>query len=184
LAILRQLKSFCIANFSRPASQRCLYRAIRRGRVTSIVEVGVGPGQRALRMIEIAACRGQSVRYTGIDEFESRSPDRGEGLTLKQAYQRLRTTEAAIQLVPGDPLAALTRAANSLTGTDLLVISADIEAHSLRGAWRYVPRMLHRGSLVYLEEPEAGGIGTRFVRLSAGEVNRLAESQQVRRRAA
>jgi hypothetical protein len=183
LAILRQLKCFCIANFSRPASERCLYRAIRRAGVASIVEVGVGSAQRALRMIEVAAGRGQSVRYTGIDEFESRSADRGAGLTLKQAYQRLRTTEAAIQLVPGDPLAALARAANSLTGTDLLVVSADVQAQSLRSAWRYVPRMLHRQSLVYLEETDSGG-GRRFVRLSAGEINRLAESHQAQHRKA
>ncbi len=187
MAILRQLKCFCVANFSRPASQRCVYRAIRRGRVVNIVELGIGDGTRAVRMIELAMSRlgsdGLSVRYTGIDEFESRGPERGEGLTLKEAHQRLRATGAAIQLVPGDPQAALARAANSLMGTDLLVVSTDVEAESLRGAWRFVPRMLHRGSLVYLEESDPSG-GLRLVRLSAGEVSRLAEAQPAARRRA
>jgi hypothetical protein len=183
LAIFRQLKCFFLANFSHPASHRCLYRAIRRSRIASIVEIGLGSGQRACRMLQLAASGGHRVRYAGIDEFESRGAEQADPLTLKQAYQCLRATGAAVQLVPGDPLTALTRAANSLTGTDLLVISADVEAQSLRGAWRYVPRMLHRGSLVYLEERDARG-APRFVRLSAGEVNRLAESQQAHRKAA
>jgi hypothetical protein len=183
LAILRQLKCFFIANFSRPASQRCLYRAIRRARVSSIVEIGIGWGERAMRMIEVAGCSGKPVRYTGIDAFESRGSESAAGLTLKHAYQRLRATEAAIQLVPGDPLAALSRAANALTATDLLVISADVDAESLRRAWMYVPRMLHRHSFVYLEEMSGDG-GTRFVQLSHGEVNRLAEMQQSCRRKA
>jgi hypothetical protein len=179
LAILRQLKCFFITHFSRPASQRCLYRAIRRHRVSSIVEIGIGRGERALRLVEVAgSATAKQVRYTGIDEFESRSGESAAGLTLKHAYQRLRTTEAAIQLVPGDPLAALMRVANSLTGTDLLVVSAEVDAASLQRAWMYVPRMLHRSSLVYLEEASDDGDGRRFVRLSLGEVNRLAESQQ------
>ena len=181
MAIFRQLKCFCLANFSRPASDRCLYRTIGKNRVASIVEIGIGWGQRALRLIEVAACSGHQVRYTGIDEFESRRSDAAQGLTLKQAYQTLRQTPAAIQLVPGDPLAALTRAANSLTGTDLLVVSLDVQAEALARAWRYVPRMLHRGSLVYVEEACSGG-DRRFVRLAAGEINRLAEAQQEHRR--
>jgi hypothetical protein len=185
LAILRQLKCFFITNFSRPANQRCLYRAIRRQRAQSIVEIGIGWGQRAGRLIEVAAAAtGKQVRYTGIDEFESRSAEGASGLTLKHAYQQLRATGAAIQLVPGDPLAALTRVANSLTGTDLVVISADVDAASLRRAWIYVPRMLHRGSLVYLEESSGNSDSRQFVRLSHGEVNRLAESQQTPHRRA
>jgi predicted O-methyltransferase YrrM len=184
MAILRSLKCFCLANFSRPASDRCLYRAIRKGRVASIVEIGIGQGLRALRMIEMAVCSGRQVRYTGIDEFESRGSDAVEGLTLKHAYQCLRQTQAAIQLVPGDPLAALTRTANSLTATDLLVISCDVDADSLLRAWWYVPRMLHRGSLVYVEESVSGGMERQCVRLAAGEVNRLAELQQTYHRKA
>jgi hypothetical protein len=183
LAILRRLKCFCIANFSQPDSERCLYRAIRRDGASSIVELGLGTARRALRMIEMATTRGQHVRYAGIDEFESRAPDR-PGLTLKQAYQSLRPTGAAIQLVPGDPLTALARVANSLTGTDLLIVSADVDAASLRAAWRYVPRMLHRHSRVYLEEACADGGVRRFVRLSTGEINRLAELYQPHRKAA
>ncbi len=184
MAILRQLKCFCVANFSRPASHRCVYRAIRRGRFASIVELGIGNGSRAFRMIQLAMAGGENVRYTGIDEFELRGPERGEGLTLKRAYQCLRATGAAIQLVPGDPLSALSRAANSLTGTDLVVVSADVDAPSLRSAWRFVPRMLHRSSLVYLEEPDPRGGGLRLVRLSAGEVGRLAEVYQAQHRRA
>ena len=177
LGILRQFKYFFLANFSRPASDRCLYRAIRRHGVANIVEIGMGSGRRARRMIQLASCGNSIVRYTAIDPFESRDAESAPGLSIKEAYQHLRPTGAAIQLVPGDPLSALTRVANSLTGTDLLVVTLDADWESLRHAWRYVPRMLHRRSLVYVEEPGGNGEGSRFVRLALGEVNRLAESQ-------
>ena len=191
MSVIRQVKSFCLANFSKPKSHRRIYRAIRRHSVRKIVEVGMGSGDRAERMIFIAGRRGNLISYTGIDEFEGRAGnvqgDDSPGdapLSLKQAYQRLRPTGAKVQLVPGPPLAALERMANALTGTDLLVLSQGLDARSLQSAWFYVPRMLHRGTVVYLEESLPEG-GTHFVRLAVGEVHHLADhSGKTYRRAA
>lgn len=104
-------------------------------------------------MIEVAASTTPTgeVRYTGIDAFEARSASDGPGLSLKAAHRLLKRTGARIQLVPGDPFAALARIANSVGPTDLVVISHRIEPGSLERAWFYLPRTLHANSLV-LEE--------------------------------
>jgi hypothetical protein len=59
-----------------------------------------------------------------------------------------------------------------LTGTDLLVISSQVDAQSLAAAWFYVPRMLHSGSLVMLEE--AADDGPIWRTLSQLEIAQLA----------
>ena len=70
-------------------------------------------------------------------------------MSLKQAFAALRQPEVKVQLVPGDPNMALRRVANSLTGTDLLLIAADQDRDSLAAAWTWVPRMLTATSLVF-----------------------------------
>ena len=149
-----RLRFFYLSYLSKPVSDRLIYRAIPRRKVLKIVEVGVGRGVRAERMIEAAGFSSPAgqVQYTGIDVFEARSASDGPGLTLKTAHRLLKATGARIRLLPGDPFSALARAANTLMGTDLVVISADQDAHSLARAWFYLPRMLHPRSLVYWEE--------------------------------
>ena len=171
--------------FSKPAGERVLYRAISRHRLRRIVEIGLDRGLRAERMIWAAQRKGKdSVRYTGIDLFETRVSG-AEPLALKQTYHRLRSTGARVQLAPGDPFTALARIANTLTGTDLLVISRspDVDAESLERSWFYIPRMLHAGSQVFVEE--ASEKGTAFRRLAQVEIERLtAKVQRGHRRAA
>jgi hypothetical protein len=94
---------------------------------------------------------GEKVRFTGIDLFEGRD-DQSSGLSLKEAHRLLKACGGRVQLVPGDPLSALSRSANSLQGTDLLVIGADQDETSLKQSWFYVPRMLQDNSIVVIED--------------------------------
>lgn len=180
----RRLKYFQLAYFSRPKSDRAIYRAIRRCRACKIVEMGIGDGRRAERMIRLAQSwsEGRPVRYTAIDPFELRAQEAGPGLSLKNAYRKLKATGARVQVVPGDPLPALARVANSLIGTDLVLISADQDEASLDAAWFYVPRMLHDGSQVLFEEIEDSV--SRWRVLSHAHVRKLAQRQEQRLRAA
>jgi len=141
------------AHFSRPTHERVVYRWIKRKHLTSLIEIGMGSAVRSRRMISIASQFGQSrpVLYTGVDLSEARDCGGAAGVTLKGAFRLLRPTGARFRLVPGDALAALSRHANQLSGTDLLVISADQDPYSLSQAWIYVPRMLHPASVVLLE---------------------------------
>jgi hypothetical protein len=145
------LKSVYLRYLAAPKSDRVLYRAVQSRRIARIVEIGIGRGIRARRLIEMALRTSDEVRYTGIDLFEAR-PAGQRGLTLKEAYTQLRALGAKVQLAPGDPFAALSRVANSLAGTELLVISGDQDAASLARAWFYVPRMLTEKSQVFVEE--------------------------------
>ena len=154
-----RLRVFYLTHLSQPSSDRAVYRAICRQQVRSILELGVGVGQRALRMVELAG-RGVpvgEVRYTGVDPFEGRSEMDGPGLALKTAHRLLKATGARIQLVPGEIPAALARTANMLGPIDLLVIAGRLPPQQLAQAWFYVPRLLREQSQVFLEKFLPGG---------------------------
>lgn len=167
-----RLKYLHLAYFSKPVADRAIYRAIRKLRPRSIVEIGLGTGVRAVRMIAVAArYRPQDrIDYTGIDLFEAGNA----GLSLKSAYRDLMASGGRIKLVPGDPFSALSRAANSLTETDLLVIGSGLDGPSLEKAWFYVPRMLGEHASIYVEHEGSDSNATAFNLLSAAEINRLA----------
>ena len=133
-------------------------------------------------MLELAllATPPQEIHYTGIDLFESRSKADGPGLTLKDTHRMLKATGVRVRLVPGDPWTSLSRAANQLAGTDLLVIGADQDQESLAKAWFYVPRMLHRGSRVFVARSDADG---EFREMALKDVTHLARDTSLRRAA-
>ncbi len=172
-----------LASFSQPKAERLLYRAIRRKKLRKFVELGVGSCRRAVRLIEVAQryAGSEPVSYTGIDLFEART-SHGPPMPLKAAFQVLKPTGARVQLIPGDPRTALARVANSLTGTELLIVSADQQADSLARAWFYVPRMLTAGALVYAEE--GSGEATRLRAMPRLEIEQLAAAVTPASRAA
>jgi hypothetical protein len=171
------LKRICLTHLSQPAADRPVYRAIYRNQVHSIVELGVGSGRRTQRMIRLAneIAPDEVIRYAGVDLFEAR-PQGQPQLKLKAAYMEFKRLTASVQLAPGDPFSALARIANSLRGTDLLVIAADQDPEAMARAWSYVPRMLHRDSVVLREESGSGMRRTRFVQVRLAEVERLAQA--------
>ena len=132
MSILSQLRLTYISYFSKPQSNHPVYQAIRRHRMRKIVELGVGNGRRALRMIEVAklASPRQDICYVGMDLFEGRTESDGPGLSLKAAYQFLRGVGARVQLVPGNPAESLAHAANSLGKVDLLIVPAELDSPS------------------------------------------------------
>ena len=185
LSAARLIKYLHLAYFAKPVADRLVYRTIRDTRAGHLVQIGVGSGQLACNMIQLAAryTSRTRVRFTGIDPFEMR-PAASPGLSLKEAYSCLASSGARLRLVPGDPFLALAQAANSLLDTDLVVIRADQEGEALERAWFYLPRMLHERSIVLVEEPGSGGREGTYRALDFPAVRRLAETQTARRRAA
>ena len=160
--------------FSKPAAERPLYRAVARSRASRIVEIGIGLGQRSLRLIEVAQRFSPQVQYTGIDLFEAR-PAIAPGTTLKRAHRLFAATGARVRLIPGDPLTALARSANLLADSDLVVIAADQDRTSVTQAMFYLPRMIHTNSLVFIEEANATAARTVFRPMLPIEISRLSE---------
>lgn len=141
----------------------------------------MGTGLRARRLLELAARHhpADRLQYSGLDRFESRSADDGPGLALKAAYRMFRATGCRTRLVPGETRESLALAANHLKRVDLMLVRG--EAELLGSAWFYVPRMLHGGSLVFVEESTAKGPILRCV--PADEVTRRAKRPPQRRAA-
>jgi hypothetical protein len=153
LSIFSHLRLIYLCRFSKPHSDRAIYREIRRRKMRKIVELGIGGGRRAQRMIEAAklVSPAEEVHYVGIDLFEGRPEPTGPILSLKGAHRLLSGTAARVQLVPGNPSDALTRIANSLGKVDLLIVPAELDSASHSRFWFFVPRMLDERSLVMVE---------------------------------
>jgi hypothetical protein len=168
-----------------PAADRALFRAVRRQMIRSVVELGIGSLSRTQRILEIAGWRPASepIRYCGVDLFDARDSNQSP-LALKQTFADLQAPGVRVQLVPGSPGAALKRAANSLTHTDLLLIDASHDADSLASAWTWIPRMLASQSLVYRQQasPKDGKLHWRL--LTVVEIQQLAAGSSRARRAA
>jgi hypothetical protein len=186
LSVGSLVRSAYLLYFSQPAADRPLWKAIKSRPIRSIVELGVGLGGRTQRLLEVASWRRDCLplAYCGIDLFDARPNDQPQ-LTLKRAFHELRATGATIRLVPGDPAAALSRTANALTGTDLLLIAAGPSVERLGEAWRFVPRMIHPQSLIFVQDAGAGVTRETWKLISPQEVEKLAaQAGRGRRRAA
>lgn len=181
---LNYLRYLYLAHLSKPVGDRVLYRAVRGVPARRILEIGISCADRTLRLVNFAQrlSGAEAVRYAAIDLFEARGSDQATGLSLKDTHRLLSTSGAKVQLIPGDPAQALPRAANSLVGTDLIIIGADYDVPSLGRAWFYVPRMLHPATRVYLESRAGEGNQTTFRLMAAAEIELLASG--CRRRAA
>jgi len=176
------LKLFYLTHLSQPSSDRPVYRAMLRLRPRRILEIGIGDGRRAVRMLQLA-CRlseGHMPQYIGVDVFEARSVGDGPGMSLRLAHRTLGSLGARVQLVPGDPHEALDRSANHIGPVDLLVVSAKIDADAMRRAWFYVPRLLHEASVVFREVASRGDHSAEMHALGGDEVAALAEAARPR----
>lgn len=172
-----------LAYLSRPSHDRALYRWMRKAKPQKVLELGLGLGVRARRVIDYARLLrpGQTIEYSAVDLFEMRSEGQEPGLSLKLAHKTLISTGARIRLLPGDPYTALARSANALGPQDLILIRADQDRAALERAWFYVPRLMHDTTRLVLEERTAeGGVAVRLP--SRDEIDRAAQS--LRRRAA
>ena len=159
MSVIEFFKNTYLLHFSKPAENRPVYRTLLNQKPTRIVELGLGDGQRTIQMLQKASRLSPeaTIKYTGIDLFEARSPEQGPGMSLKDAHRTLKMPNVKIQLVPGDPFSALARMANTLPDTDLLIISKCQDSASLERAWFYVPRMLHSQSVILHEKADGSG---------------------------
>jgi hypothetical protein len=183
VAAASRLKALWLSWFSQPKCDRPLFRAVAKRRPARIMLMGLGDGIRAQRLISLATRdhSADQVEFIGIDRFDSR-PAEIPHFSLKQAHVLFRATGVRVKLIPGDPREALARAANSISGVELVVIAADQDPESLAQAWFYLPRTLSPECLVFREEKSSEG--TQLKPLPRLELERLASAATVRRRAA
>jgi hypothetical protein len=167
-----------LACFSQPAADRPIYRAIRRAKVRSILEIGIDSPRRTERMIRLAAAGGETVRYAAIDQFESRLEPDGDILSLKQAHRLLRRYPVRARLLPGEPATVLTRNANQLGTFDLALIWLPDACGDSARAWFYIPRLLHGTSRVFIGRRGEGADEVFYTPASLDAIKALARASR------
>lgn len=184
VSVINFVKRSYLAYLSKPAGRRPLYRIVGRQPVRTIVQIGLhdlGLIENLLWSAAQTPCEG-TLRFIGVDLFEMRGDDESP-LGLKEAHQRLQNTRARVKLVPGDPHSALSRNANSLCNTDMILVSSHVDRESMGRAWFFVPRMLHEQSVVLRQIDQ--GPKEAYEQVSRSEIDRLSVGgYDARRRAA
>ncbi len=144
-------KFLYLSYFSKPKCDRAILRTIKSKKITKIVEIGLRSSEFTANMLQTSLRYGgdQKVSYAGVDLFESR-PTTQTAFSLKDIHKRLSGDQLRVRLIPGDPMVGLSRFANTLTGTELVVVSSDVDAEAMQQAWFYVPRMLLDNSNVFV----------------------------------
>jgi len=85
---------------------------------SSVLEIGVGDGSRAIATMETLSRQSNSIRYFGIDEFEMAG-----GVNLKEFHQTLRNHNIHPQLFPGAVDRALMKIAHTIGSIDLILVT-------------------------------------------------------------
>jgi hypothetical protein len=144
---------------SKPACERALFLHVLEHPVASILEIGIGAGDRARRLIPLCtkASDVSHIRYAGVDRFES-APAGTLHLNLKQAHRMLAELGVKTHLIPGETKSALTRVAHSVLPSDLIIIDGDWNSESESGeairAW--LPRLCHGSSVIFATSVQGG----------------------------
>ncbi|MEM6799523.1 MAG: hypothetical protein AAF589_08415 [Planctomycetota bacterium] len=153
MAAAGKLRYLYLAFLSKPREDRQLFRLAKRLRATKVVELGIGSLERTLNLISVCQrySPGEVVSYTGLDWFEERPADQ-EPLSLIETHRRVTAADAEARLMPGGPSQALPAVANSLLGSDLVLMSVGADEATSADGWFYLPRILKASTVVLQAE--------------------------------
>lgn len=114
--------------FSKPVSERELVRQLIAQPIASLLEIGVGRGERMQRIAQLVTLSADTerLRYIGVDEFEAAN-NPASHLTLKVAHQLAGQAGFKASLIPGDIKSAMPRVAHKFGPSDLIVIDGGLD---------------------------------------------------------
>ena len=142
---------------SKPVSQRALFLHVLDNPLTSILEIGMGSGQRIAQLLAINAkgSEPKPIRYTAIDPFESNSQSANSQpplLSLKAAHRILSEHGVKAHLIPGEPSNSVARVAHSVLPSDLVIIDGFWENGDANGQAiaQWLPRLCHVQSTLFV----------------------------------
>ena len=128
-------------------AQASICRLVKRSGATSVLEIGIGDGSRALAVAKslVKANPDENVRYAAIDMFEM-----GDGpVTLKDFNQQLRAQNVKPSLVPLPLEAGLARVSSTLGIIDLVLIAEPAEEVDLQRLEASLKRLTTPSSAVF-----------------------------------
>jgi hypothetical protein len=144
---------------SKPVSERALYLHVIEHPLASILEIGMGPGERIRRLLPLCTITEgiSQIRYVGVDAFESAAPGVPH-MNLKSAHRMLAEFGVKAHLIPGEPTNALARVAHTVLPSDLIVIDGCWGEDSLQGRAinDWLPRLCHSKSTIFATAVQGG----------------------------
>lgn len=157
MAQLSWFKRLYWKHLSKPASERALFLHVLDKPLTSVLEIGMGSGERISRLLALNATHGESkpIRYTAIDPFESSAEASDVSrpiLSLKAAHRLLLERGVKAHLVPGEPSNAVARVAHSVLPSDLVIIDGYWERGDAQGQAiaQWLPRLCNVQSTIFV----------------------------------
>ena len=145
--------------FSKPVSQRALFLHTIEHPIGSILEIGIGSGERIKQVLSLCTLpKGiTQIRYAGVDPFESAGAEIPH-LNLKAAHRMLSEFGAKAHLIPGDPVHALARVAHTVLPSDLIIVDGSWGTDTPQGKAiaDWMPRLCHATSTIFASSTFGG----------------------------
>ena len=117
---------------------------------------------------------------TGLYLFRTPGNPRWQGVSLKQAHQRLHSL-ARVQLVPGNSDTSLSRLCNHLGLFDLILISADNDPRHIERSWFFIQRIVTVRTTVLVETRDAALGTTAWLPVVKARIDELASKTLLKR---
>ena len=140
------------SKFAKPVEERGLFSFLVNTPVQTVLEVGIGNGQRMKRIARLIQSQsGEPIRYVGTDEFESGDSTRPH-IPLKQAHQIAGRLGFKSSLIPGTDESALPRVAHKFGQSDLILVNTPIEANGPLSTW--IEHLAHDRTTLFYPQPD------------------------------
>jgi len=128
-------------------AEASICRLVKRSGATSVLEIGIGDGKRALSVARslVEANPDKKVTYAAIDMFEM-----GDGpITLRDFNQQLREQNVKPTLVPMGVIPGLARVSSTVGMIDLILIAEPTEQIEMTTLSMQLKRLTTSKSAVY-----------------------------------
>lgn len=162
---------------SKPANERDLFLHVLENPIGSILEIGIGSGERAKRLLPLCTkSEGVAqIRYAGVDPFESAAAGQPH-LNLKQAHRMLAELGVKAHLIPGEPQSALPRVVSMVQPSDLILIDGnwDDGSDAANAIKNWLPRLSHSGTAIFASST----VGGQFVRQATPDNSAVQQNLQ------
>ena len=154
-----------ILGFGNRSVEPALCKLLKPLKISSLLEVGVDDGTRALAMVATVQASNPEtkLRYCAIDAFEM-----GEGpVTLMQFHQRVRGEGVSPQIFPDSIENGLIRVCHTIGRVDVVVIGAATDPNTIA----MLRRVCHPETIVFFSE---NGRWERFADTTAPAIRKAA----------